>query len=64
MKKILLISCASKKLEVKAKAADLYKSALFKLNLKYARKLKADDILYYLQSMDFFLLMIRSSPMM
>jgi len=44
MKKIVLISCASKKLEVKAKAADLYTSALFKLNLKYARKLKPDGI--------------------
>lgn len=36
--KIALISCASKKLERKAKAQELYNSHLFKLNLEYARR--------------------------
>lgn len=44
MKKIALISCVSKKLEKKARAEDLYISPLFKLSLKYARKLKPDEI--------------------
>lgn len=44
MKKIVFISCVSKKLPHKAKAQDLYVSLLFKLNLAYARKLKADEI--------------------
>lgn len=44
MKKIVLISCVSKKLDHKAKAEDLYESSLFKKNLAYARSLKADDI--------------------
>lgn len=34
----------SDKLENKSRAADLYKSALFKLSLEYARKQKPDDI--------------------
>jgi len=44
MKKIVLISCASKKLPRKSRAKDLYISPLFKLNLKYARILNPDDI--------------------
>jgi len=40
--KILLISCASKKLKSKAKAKNLYISQLFKYNLKYAESLKPD----------------------
>ena len=42
--RIVLISCASKKLSHKAEAKDLYVSPLFKLNLKYARSLKPDKI--------------------
>jgi len=44
MKKIVLISCASKKLSHKAKAKDLYISPLFKLNMKYAESLSPDKI--------------------
>lgn len=44
MKKIILISCVSKKLDKKAKAKDLYVSSLFKKNLKYAETLKPDLI--------------------
>jgi len=44
MKKIILISCASKKLKYKAKAKDLYISTLFRLSLAYAKKLKPDKI--------------------
>ena len=43
-KRIVLISCVSKKLPFRAKAKDLYVSTLFKLNLKYAKKLKPDAI--------------------
>ena len=42
--KVVLISCASKKLNRKAKAEDLYISPLFKLNLKYAKSLNPDKI--------------------
>ena len=42
--KIVLISCASKKLEDKAKAKEIYISPLFKLNMKYALSLKPDKI--------------------
>jgi hypothetical protein len=42
--KIVLISCASKKLKKKAKVKNLYFSPLFKLNLKYAKSLRADKI--------------------
>ena len=42
--KIVLISCASKKLTYKAKAEDLYISTLFRLSLIYAKKLKPDKI--------------------
>jgi hypothetical protein len=44
VKKIVLISCVSKKLLHPAKAQDLYTSPLFRLNLEYARKLKPDAI--------------------
>ena len=44
MKKIVLIPCASKKRTVKSRAAELYVSPLFKLNLQYARKLEPDAI--------------------
>jgi hypothetical protein len=40
----VLISCVSKKLERKAKAEDLYISALFKYNLQYAKSMDADRI--------------------
>ena len=43
-KKIVLISCASKKLAYKSKAEDLYISTLFRLSLVYAKKLKPDRI--------------------
>jgi len=43
-KKIILISCASKKLAFKSKAEDLYISTLFRLSLAYAKKLKPDKI--------------------
>jgi hypothetical protein len=44
MKRIVLISCVSKKLSHKAMAKDLYINPLFKLNLKYARQMKPDEI--------------------
>jgi len=44
MKKIVLISCASKKLAFKSKAEDLYISTLFRLSFTYAKKLKPDKI--------------------
>lgn len=44
MKKIILISCVSKKRSLKSKARDLYISPLFKKNLQYAQKLKPDQI--------------------
>ena len=44
MKKIVLISCVSKKLPHPASAQDLYVSPLFRLNLQYARKLQPDAI--------------------
>jgi len=42
--KIVLISCASKKLPSRAEAQDLYISPLFKKNLSYAKFLKADKV--------------------
>lgn len=42
--KIVLISCVSQKLSRKSRARDLYISTLFKLNLKYAEKLKPNEI--------------------
>jgi cytoplasmic iron level regulating protein YaaA (DUF328/UPF0246 family) len=44
MKKIILISCASKKLAFKSKAEYLYVSTLFRLSLAYAKKLKPDKV--------------------
>ena len=44
MKKIVLISCVSKKLPHPARAEEMYVSPLFKFNLKYARQLKPDAI--------------------
>ena len=44
MKRIVLISCVSKKLPYKAKAKDLYISTLFKLNYQYAKSLNPDKI--------------------
>jgi cytoplasmic iron level regulating protein YaaA (DUF328/UPF0246 family) len=44
MKKIILISCAAKKLKTKAKAQDLYISTLFKESLKYAYSFNPDKI--------------------
>ena len=43
-KKIVLISCASKKLSHKTRAESLYTSPLFRLNLKFARHLNPDKI--------------------
>ena len=56
-KKIVLIACASKKGELKAKAKDLYISPLFKMSLEYASKQKPDKIfilsaLYHLLDLD------------
>ncbi len=44
MKKIVLISCVSMKLEATSRAEDLYTSPLFKKNLKYAKSLNPDQI--------------------
>jgi hypothetical protein len=44
MKNIVLISCVSKKQDVKSKAAELYISTLFRLCLQYAKKEKPDAI--------------------
>jgi hypothetical protein len=44
MKKIVLISCVSSKLNHKAKAKDLYLGPLFTSSLAYARKLQPDKI--------------------
>lgn len=43
-KKVVLISCVSAKLSRRSKVRDLYISNLFKLNLKYAEKLRPDKI--------------------
>ena len=43
-KTVVLISCVSQKLDYKSKAKDLYVSSLFKKNMAYAHKLKADEI--------------------
>lgn len=43
-KKIVLISCVSKKLSYPAKAIEIYTSTLFKSNLKYAYSFKPDYI--------------------
>ena len=44
VKKVVLISCVSKKLNYKARAEDLYISPLFRYSLAYSRKLKPDAI--------------------
>src|SRR3989344_2316003 len=44
MKKIVLISCASKKLNKRAKARNIYNSQLFRYNLAYAESLTPDKI--------------------
>jgi len=44
MRKIVLIACVSQKGKSKAKAKDLYKSALFKYSLAYAYSIKPDKI--------------------
>ena len=44
MRKIVLISCVSKKRPYKSKARDLYISPLFKKNLQFALKLQPDQI--------------------
>jgi hypothetical protein len=44
MKRIVLISCVSKKRDHRSKAKDLYISALFMKNLEYARQLKPNMI--------------------
>ena len=43
-KKIVLISCVSKKLPHKARAENLYASPLFRLNLKFAKHLTPAQI--------------------
>lgn len=42
MRRVVLISCVSKKLSRSAPAQELYVSPLFKLNLAYAKSLKPD----------------------
>ncbi|HLG35795.1 MAG TPA: hypothetical protein VI757_13010 [Bacteroidia bacterium] len=44
MKRIVLISCVSRKGKEKAMAKDLYKGPLFKNSLEYARALNPDNI--------------------
>lgn len=44
MKRIVLISCVSRKKQHKAKAKDLYKGALFSNSLAYGEALKPDKI--------------------
>jgi hypothetical protein len=44
MKKIILISCVSKKRDQKSKACDLYISPLFQKNLQYAQLLAPDKV--------------------
>lgn len=44
MKRIVLVSCASKKRAERTFAKDLYNSQLFRLNLEYAHQLRPDVI--------------------
>jgi cytoplasmic iron level regulating protein YaaA (DUF328/UPF0246 family) len=44
VKKVVLISCVSKKLATAAAAQDLYTSTLFRLNLEYAKSIDPDAI--------------------
>ncbi len=43
-KRIVLVSCASRKIAQRATARDLYDSPLFKLSMMYAEKLQPDEI--------------------
>lgn len=43
-RKIILISCASKKLPTRSKAKDLYISTLFDLNLRFAYSMNPDAV--------------------
>lgn len=43
MKRIVLISCASKKLQHQARAKELYISSLFQLSLAFAKELEPDE---------------------
>lgn len=43
-RQIVLIACASQKLEHKAFVRNLYISTLFRYNLRYAKQLQPDDI--------------------
>ena len=57
MKRIVLISCVSKKGNKKTKAKDLYEGQLFKNSLVYGKKLNSDKIfilsaLHHLVSLD------------
>lgn len=42
MKRIVLISCGSKKTQHRTKAMNLYVSSLFRFSLQYSQKLQAD----------------------
>ncbi|HEX8993854.1 MAG TPA: hypothetical protein VF803_01225 [Candidatus Paceibacterota bacterium] len=44
MRKVVLISCVSRKLAHPARAQDLYISPLFRLNLAYAKSLSPDAV--------------------
>lgn len=44
MPTVILLSCVKSKLPTKARAEDLYTSALFRKSLAYARSLKPDQI--------------------
>jgi cytoplasmic iron level regulating protein YaaA (DUF328/UPF0246 family) len=44
VKRVVLISCVSEKLQTRAPAQDLYVSSLFRLALSYARQLRPDSI--------------------
>lgn len=44
VKKIVLLSCVSKKKDIETVTEDLYDSSLFKYSLRYAKNLKPDKI--------------------
>lgn len=44
MKKVVLLSCVSKKKDYETKAENLYDSSLFNLSLQYAKALRPDKI--------------------
>ena len=58
MKKVTLISCVKKKLDLKSKAQDLYQSPLFKKNLAYAKQINSDEI--YILSAKYGLLKLKA----